>query len=185
MSVFKVKLNQGLQGSLDTSLTNGVSAQRTIMIPGPNGVLTRRNDGETFTETNYYKRYTTSAVSADLAFLQTLTDDGSTWSDNGTNTILRVANFTVNAATTYAAHTLDILSTYGGPSIFTQIVVTGDEVNIQLNGSTDAIMSLPVGTQIFDNGDLELTSIAFDNSESGASNATVQVLMSIRLTSNT
>lgn len=187
MSVFRVNLSGGLQGDLDTSISGSYSLQRSIFLPGPRGVFRKLDDGETFTDTNYYKRYSYPTVSRELALLEILTDDGTTWSDTNSdnNTTIRVANFTVAAGETYTDEVLDILSTYGGPSVFTHIVVSGDEVNVKLNGSSDAIMSLATGTHIFDRGDLVINSIAFDNSESGASTATIQVLMSIEVTSST
>jgi hypothetical protein len=181
MSTFKVSLGQGLQGDLDTAQTSGVSAQRTIYLPGPNNIMRKLNDGTTFSDSNYWKRYAYPAVARDLAVIETLTDDGTPWDDydRSKNITSRVANFTVNAATTYAANSLDILATYGGPAIFTQLVVAGDEVNVRLNGDANAIFSAAVGTQIFNVGEVTLNSIAFDNSESGAVNATVQAIFSI------
>ena len=186
MSTFKVNLGQGVQGDLDTSQTAGVSAQRSIYCIGPNGVNRKLNDGATFVDSNYWKRYAYPAVSRDLAFIETLTDDGYTYSDffREENVFSKVITRTIAAAETYtdANCQIDFVALYGGPAIFTQITVTGDEVNIRLNGDSDATMSLATGTQIFDKGEVTLNSIAFDNSESGAATATVVVLASVRIT---
>jgi len=181
MSVFKVKLTQGNQGALDTSLTNSVSAQRSMYVPGPHGTFRKLDDGETFSDVNYYKRYAYPQVSLDNAFLEVLTDDGTTWSDTNpnNNVFTKVHTFTVDANDTYEDNALDILSEWGGPAVFTQLIVSSDEVNCKLNGDSDAIFSLATGTQIFDRGDLVLNEIAFDNSESGATNATVVGIFTI------
>lgn len=187
MSVFKVSLGQGLQGDLDTAQSSGVSAQRTIYLPGPNNIMRKLNDGTTFTETNYWKRYAYPAVSRDLAMIETLTDDGTAWDDydRSKNLVTKVVNFTVTAGTTYAANSLDILATYGGPAVFTQLIVAADEVNVRINGDANAIFSAAIGTQIFNVGEVTMNSIAFDNSESGAVTATVQAIFSISVNSST
>lgn len=186
MSTFKVNLGQGKQGDLDTSVVAGVSKQRSIYAIGPNGTNRKLMDGETFVDSNYWKRYAYPAMEKDLAFIEVLTDDGYTYSDfhKEENVFTKVTTVTVAAGTTYtlADNQVDFVDLYGGPAVFCQITVAGDEVNMRMNGDSDATMSLTVGTQIFDKGEVTLNSLAFDNSESGAAEATVTILASIRIT---
>ena len=71
MSVFRVKLNQGNQGTLDINPATGVefstSVQRTMFVTGPNGKIREIADGTTFTDCNYWKQFAVPAVSVDDA----------------------------------------------------------------------------------------------------------------------
>ena len=84
MSVFKVKLNQGVQGKLDinpaTGLEFATSVQRTMYVAGPNGKIREVVDGTTFTDCNYWKQFAVPQVSANDAFIEVLEDDGSVYS---------------------------------------------------------------------------------------------------------
>lgn len=186
MSTFQVNLTQGVQSDLDTSITGGESKQRTIYAIGPNGTNRKLNDGDTFVDSNYWKRYASPAMSIDLAFITVLTDDGYTYSDfvKEENVFSRVVTRTLVDGSTYTAtnNQIDFVALYGGPSVFTRIVVTGDPVLARLNGDSNATLTLAVGTHIFDKGEITLNSISFDNSTSGAAAAVVEVLGSIRIT---
>jgi hypothetical protein len=81
MSEFKVKLTNLVFGKLDPSVVSGESDQRTITLSGPDGVGGTFNDGDTFIGSNYWKRFTSSSLSADEAFLTVETDDGSVYPD--------------------------------------------------------------------------------------------------------
>lgn len=198
MSTFRVDLTQGNQslncastirgdgGSVnghvcDPAIDNsGNTIQRTIEVTGPN--LTRRilSDGETFEDCNYWKRFAYPQVDRDQAFIVVVSDDGSVYSDiPSENTFAKVANFTVDPGDTYTDNAYDVVSTHGGPAVFTQIT-TDEAIKVRLNGDSSAIIDVAAGTQVFDNGDLIITEIAFDNTASGASSATVQVLFSIK-----
>ncbi len=189
MSVFVVDLtrNVGLGVVSDDSIdADGVSLQKTMWATGPNLVWRKLNDGETFTDCNYWKRYASVAEGGaspeNIAFIRILSDDGSPFDDFNPqfNTFAVVEDLVVIAGTTFTdpANQLDILSDHGGFAIFTQIV-TDEPVTVRINGSSDADLDVAAGSQVFDNGDLSISSLAFDNSASGASDATVQVLLSI------
>src|SRR4051812_19857883 len=98
MSVFKVKLTQGQQGSLDEHafgvnnasvsvgtgggnvlVGTGTSVQRTVYVMGPGKVNRKLNDGDTFTDSNYWKRYCATPVgplTPEQAIVSIVTDDG-------------------------------------------------------------------------------------------------------------
>lgn len=188
MSTFKVKLVQGNQGVTtgghvsDPAVSSGTTIQRTMEVTGPN--LTRRilTDGETFEDCNYWKRFAHPQIDRDQAFIEVVSDDGSVYSDiPSENTFAKVEDFTVTAGTTFtdSGNSFDVVDNHGGPAFFTQIT-TDEAIKVRLNGDSGAVLDVAAGTQVFDFGDLVITEIAFDNSASGASDATVQVLFSIR-----
>lgn len=196
MSVFTVRLhpsNRDSSVAADPAYnsTTGKSIQRTMEVTGPN--LTRRilADGETFTSTNYWKRFAPISEGGtqpnDVAIIHIVSDDGTPWSDSNPNSnrFARVHSLTVSALTGFnlAANQIDVLGTYGGVATFTQIT-TDETVNVRLNSSSSADFSLAAGTQTFDNGDLPVTSLAFSNLSSGASDATVTVILTIEIQSN-
>lgn len=189
MSTFKVVLNQGTQGSLDQSLVGGASIQRTMYAPGPDGVERKMIDGATFSDTNYWKRYCSGVASSDVAFLQILTDDGSVWDDfnHNANAYPVVISKTITAGTTYTStgNSVDILGTYGSYATGFQIS-TDHTINVKMNGSANAILSVTSSAvQTFNSGDFSVTSLAFDNSASGASNAAIQVVLFLKTVSST
>ena len=194
MSVFRVKLNQGNQGTLDSSTT---SVQRTMYVQGPNRIYRKLNDGDTFTDSNYWKRFAYPQVALDDAFIEVTSDDGSVYSDVASENVFPVTwlpgaaeDGILVATDTYDddGMSLDILATYGGPAVFCQISNSDSTHNchVRLNGSTDAVITLSHGeTQVFNSGDLAISKIEFDNSASGASNVdAVEVLLSVRSVSN-
>lgn len=203
MSTFRVKLVQGNQsvaegtlGNLGTGNVGGyvgdpasdgsTTIQRTIWAPGPNHTNRQLFDGDTFNDCNYWKRFAYPQVAYDQAFIEVVSDDGSTYSDVPSENIFSVvADFTVTAGTTYtdAGNSLDIVDVHGGVAIFTQIT-TDEPVKVRLNGSSSAVLDVAAGTQTFDIGEVVLTEIAFDNTASGASDASVQVLFSIKSACN-
>ena len=78
--------------------------------------------------------------------------------------------------------TIDIVSQYGGVSHFTQLsnfgVNSKQDVQVQLNGSDDAIFWLPCNcTQVFNRGDVDITSLAFIG---GKADTDVQAILSIQ-----
>lgn len=190
MSVFRVNLSQGRQGALDSN-----SVQRTVYITGPGKTNRKLSDGDTFTDSNYYKRYAFPAVSLDDAILEVVTDDGSVYSDDPSENTFPVVwkpgtSGSLGAGDTYDDTNmyLDVVGTYGGHAVFCQISNGdgSDSCKVRLNGSTNAVLTLAAGeTQIFDNNDLSISYIEFDNSASGASTVNpVEVLLSIKSVSN-
>ncbi len=194
MSVFRVKLNNTEQGLLDLDPPDAapglghpfaVSRQRQVFIMGPNLRQRLLNDGEVFTDCNYYKQFCYPQCSLERAILEVVTDDGSVWPDDNTTPI--VLNFTVDANTDFADNSYDFVATYGGPAIFCQIENQSgaDDVQVRLNGLSAAVFTLGFGdTQIFNAGDLTITEIAFANTTSGAGAIDIQMILSVSSTCN-
>lgn len=173
MSVFQVKLNQGPQGKLDINPATGVafstSVQRTMYVAGPNGKIREIADGTTFTDCNYWKRFAVPAVSADDAFIEVVTDDGSVYSEVASeNTYPVVANITITSGKTLVSSgsIIDIAGTTGNFASFMQLtnagyLSSGNNVSVQLNGSSDAVFILEGGsTQVFNGGDVSINRVA-------------------------
>lgn len=193
MSDFIVRLqptNRGSGFASDPSCLNGISCQRTITVQGPNGVNRVLSDGETFTSTNYWKKFAPISQGGEStdenAIVHIINDDGSVWNSHNSsfNKFARVHNLTIEAGTTYTSpgNLINVLATYSGISTFTQIT-TDENISIKLNNNNNANFSLLAGTQVFDNGDLPITSLAFDNSGLEAVDATVEVILTIEIMS--
>ncbi len=198
MSVFKVHLNTNTQGYLDfnpATATPGFlgnqmqpSKQRTMFCTGPNRIYRELFDGQTFTDCNYWKRFDI-ATDPTYGFIEVLDDDGSVYSDiPGENTFPRVYSpYTVTNTDTFTTNSIDILGDLGGVAQFVQITNNGtaspgQDVTIELNGSSDAVMTLAAGdTQVFNAGDLAITALAFDG---GASTTTLQIILSVGVACN-
>ena len=188
MSVFKVNLDQGTgrtaQGFLDTAIVSGASIQRSVWLPGPNKTNRQLFDGATFTDVNYFKRYTYPTVPQNQAILSIVSDDGSVWYDNSVeNSFPRGYSLTVADNSAYAANVIDVVGDNGSAATFTEITVTtgGTAPTFRFNGLSNALYSIGNGvTQIFDHNDLLITKIEIDNTQSGHASATVKVLMGIK-----
>lgn len=191
MSVFRVKLNNGVQGALDTTPTSA-SIQRTVTIMGPNRTIRVLNDGATFTDCNYYKRFAYPQCSLADAIVEVVTDDGTTYVD-GEDSIAPVVwqpgtAGTVAAGLTYTDTNMeyDVVAEHGGPATFVQIQNTdsSDSIRVKLNDS--AVFTLAAASeQIFNSGDLTISKIAFDNTSSGASSvATITVIIGAKVVCN-
>ena len=202
MSVFRVKLQHtGHQGQmdLDPSTSTAVSAgqglgspmspsiQRTIYVAGPGRTYRKLMDGDTFTDCNYWKRFAYPQVSADAAFIEVVTDDGSVYSDVASeNTFPKVYDLIIAAGTDFEDNVVDILGDTGGHAVFVQISNQGSAaVRVRINGTADAVFDLGSSeTQVFNSGDLSVTKLEFINSVSGGSDADVQVLLSVKSVCN-
>lgn len=199
MSVFRVKLANAVQGQLEVNPVTGLpfttSVSRTINVTGPRRIQRQLKDGETFTDSNYWKRFAYPQVSLADAFIEVVTDDGSVYSDVESENVYPViwtpgTNGLIASNKTYTDTnmSLDIVATYGGPAVFVQIQNTdsSNAVKVKLNGSTSAILTLQANsTQIFNSGDLVISKIEFDNSFSGAAQVDyVEVLLSVKSVSN-
>ena len=191
MSVFKVNLNNLIQGKLDINPATGVefvdSIQRTIYVTGPNRIYRKLNDGDQFTDCNYWKRFAYPQTSYDQAFIEVVTDDGSIYSDiPEENTYPLVYDFTVNNGDVFADHVADIVGDTGYAANFVQIASTdaaGGDVKVKLNGLTGAIFDLKAGdTQVFNYGDLSVTKLNFENTS--GSDQTMQVIVAARSACN-
>jgi len=226
MSIFRVKLNQGVgrtaQGFLDHSraympgqvsnaqlTVSGVdlrtgpvavgftdpdsdgyqfSIQRTIYLPGPNKTNREVRDGDTFQDVNYFKRFCATPVgplSTTDAILECVEDDGSVWDDSnpGNNTFPKSYSLTVASGSTYGSNVANILQDNGSPATFTIINVVGGggtAPTFRFNGLTSATLPIAVNTSVtFDKGDLSITKIEVDNSQSGSANITVNIFVAI------
>jgi len=202
MSVFRVKLNNMNQGQLDMNPATGAqfttSIQRSIFVMGPGKSQRLLKDGDTFTDSNYWKRFSYPNVPLSEAFIEVVTDDGSVYNDadgNGGNYPVTwlpgaAADGIIVAGDTYddTNMALDVVATYGGAAAFVLIENTdnANPVKVRLNGSTSAILTVAeASTKVFDNGDLVISKIEFDNSASGASSVNkVQVILGIRSVNN-
>lgn len=189
MSVFRVNLNNRVQGVLDKDPTTGeqfeTSKQRTLYVMGPQRINRLLQDGDTFTDSNYWKRFAYPQTSLENAFIEVVSDDGSVWSDViSENTYPKVYDVTATGGSTYEDNVVDILGDTGGFAIFTQITNQGEgDVKIKLNGT--AIFDLTDGsTQVFNAGDLAINLIEVDNSVSGAGDVDLQILLSVRTVSS-
>lgn len=189
MSVFRVKLNNTGQGTLDVNSATGVqfatSIQRTALIMGPNRKQRLLKDGDEFTDCNYWKRFAYPQMSLEEAFIQVVEDDGSVYSDVASeNVYLRVWTLNTSQGDTYEDQQADIIGDTGSHAVFCQITNLatdeGDDVRIRINGSANAIFDLKAGqTQVFNVGELSVTLVEVDNTQSGVGDVTVQILASI------
>ena len=199
MSVFRVKLANAVQGQLEINPVTGLpfttSVSRTINVTGPRRIQRQLKDGETFTDSNYWKRFAYPQVALDVAFIEVVTDDGSVYSDVDSENVYPVVwapgtDGVIASGDTYTDTnmSLDIVATYGGSAKFVQIQNTdsSNAIKVKLNGSADAILTLQANsTQIFNSGDLVINKIEFDNSFSGAAEvSTVEVVLTVKSVSN-
>lgn len=181
MSVFKVKLTNVNQGLLDTNgQSTGVSIQRGVWVMGPNKVNRLLIDGSTFTDSNYWKRYAYPQVAYDQAIVDTVTDDGSVWTDNpvGARTFGVSSSFTCTSGYS-TTNTIDYLGTYGSYASYVQISTTGANATCRINGSVELTISTSA-TQVFNPGDLDIAKLEFKGS-----GATVTVFATVATVQNT
>ena len=187
MSEFRVKLNNSKQGTMDvnpaTQSQFSTSVQRTIFVQGPGRKYRTLFEGEEFVDCNYWKQFAYPQVGEDQAFIEVISDDGSIYSENpAENNFPSVYTLTVSPSSAYEDNVIDIAGDTGAFSNFVQITNFGDnQINIKLNGLDSAIFVLgQQETQVFNSGDLLVTKLEFTNTISGAVDADVQVLCSVR-----
>lgn len=196
MSVFRVKLGATAgqasvsgQGNLDVDMLTGkpvaVSLQRTIHVAGPNNIYRKLKDGQVFTDSNYWMQFTVDKNPFGFPFLEVVTDDGAPYSPlSSENTFLKTYTLSVAAGTTYSVNLCDVLGDTGGLAIFTQInnQTSGKTVKVQINGSANSIFDMAGGeTEIFNLGELSVSSIAFDYTASGATGSIImEVLVAVK-----
>ena len=213
MSVFRVKLTNTQQGLLDYNPATASpiavggaqgstylgqlmdpSIQRTIYVAGPNRIYRELFDGQTFTDCNYWKRFAFPQVPLDQAFIEVVTDDGSVWSDfspenNYALTFGGDVDYDVLDTDTFLTNFIDLIGTYGSYATFVQITNLGtatdgsQDIKVQLNGSSSAVLNLKAGdTQVFNMGDLLVSALAF---QGGSASTTIQVVLSMTTQCNT
>lgn len=185
MSVFRVKLNNAGQGTLDVNPSTGAqfsaSKQRSVYVMGPKKVNRLLRDGDTFTDCNYWKRFAYPQVSLEQAIIEVVTDDGSVYSDVASENTFAVGQTFSALATSYNAdNTLDFVTTHGGPALFLQLQNTHGSINLtyELNGDTDVTGTLAFGeTVMFNTNDLAITQIRL---KSASSNGSASLIASVR-----
>lgn len=180
MSVFRVRLHNSRQGLLDI-----YDNQRTAYIMGPNKTNRVLKDGETFVDSNYWKRFAHPQVPLEEAFIEVLEDDGTIYSDDvKENTYPRVYNFSAAAGSSFESNRADIMADTGSFALFAQITNQGDDpVRVRLNGLNTAIIDLPGGaTQTFDVGELTIGKLEIAGPVSGGP-VGVQIIVSVRASS--
>lgn len=196
MSVFRVRLsqpstgrNRNSQGYLDShvGVDTTYSVQRTMYAMGPNKINRKLADGQTFTDCNYWKRFAYPQVAYVDSFIDVVTDDGSVYIDGQVSTYPRVYARTIVAGTSYSAtnNIINIFEDNGGYAVSGQITVrSGSGITAKLNDLSTALLTVASGTtQSFQSGET-LSKIAIDNSASGATNSSVEVLVFIQSTCN-
>lgn len=183
MSEFKVALNNIDQGKLDINPSNGSqinpSVQRGMYVAGPNGIYRELMDGDTFTDCNYWKKFAYPQASYEDAIVETVTDDGSVYSnDPSENSFPVVTN--VTTVTTSIVEAINYLTLYNSFASFIQITNNGeDDVVCELNGLPSAHFTIgSTSTQTFNHGDLQITSLGF--SAAGAGSASIQIIAGVK-----
>lgn len=180
MSLFRVKLQNNVQGRLDMDPTShplaagqnaiygdlgdpmATSKQRQIFVAGPLRRYRLLKDGDTFTDCNYWKQFDVAyGCDASRSFIETITDDGSVWSDVASENSYGVGA-TETLTTDYADTVVDFVLTYGAPANFLQVQNLDASLKIsgELNGDTNLTFTLAAGaTQVFNVGDLAITKL--------------------------
>lgn len=178
MSVFKVRLQHITQGLLDfdpatnTSETYGqvgepfgadfpnseaVSRQRQIFAAGPNKTYRLLIDGATFTDCNYWKRFTFPTVAKEFAFIETITDDGSIYSDVVIENTFAAGSTETGLDANYATTAIDLVVTHGGAARFLQLqnIDATNDATMEVNGDTNInLVIIAGGSQAFQRGDM-------------------------------
>ncbi len=202
MSVFRVNLNNNSQGLLDldpsTNAGNGTygqlgeafstnnpnsgdySLQRQVYVMGPGKINRLLVDGATFSDCNYWKRFTPAETSEEFSFIEIVTDDGSVYSDIAAeNTFVVGETFTL-ATTFNSTNLIDFVATHGGPAVFLQVRNNDGAIDItgELNGDANVTFTLGGGeVQVFNSNDLAITQIRL---LSASGTPVAEVLASVR-----
>jgi hypothetical protein len=149
------------------------NTQAEIIVEGPTGIKRVLSPGESFTGSNFYKRW----VAANMLTLDE--DDGSTWIDGdpASGKVLRTSNVVIGGASGFDDNELDYEALIGGPASFVQITCVSGTVTVRINedSNTDMVIEADV-TQTFQQGDLFVSKIQFSTDFSGGSASTVVVL---------
>lgn len=134
------------------------------------------SDGQTFTDCNYWKRFSYPTLPLDQAFITVLSDDGSVYSDIPEENTFPIAGTYILGSTYTTPNTINFLTLYGSPATFLQIGVTGATATVQLNGNSSCQFTIASGvTQVFNSGDLAITEIQMKGS-----GATAQVIAAVQ-----
>ena len=167
MSVFRVKLNNNIQGRLDINSTDTddygdqimVSKQRQIYVTGPNRKYRLLSDGDVFTDCNYWKKFTTEAMGEEFAFIELLSDDGSIYSDVPEENTFSVGE-TLTLSTDFQDASIDFIDNHGSPARFLMVQNLDEEIAVtgELNGDSNITFVVGAGeTMMFNQGDMVIT----------------------------
>jgi hypothetical protein len=144
-------------GALGTPFTT--SKQRSIYVAGPNRSYRKLNDGDTFTDCNYWKRFTSDVMGAEHSFISVVTDDGSVYSD-----VAEENTFSVGATevltTSLDDTVVDFVTDHGGAAKFLMVQNLDASIKItgELNGDTNITFTIAAGeTMMFNQGDMVIT----------------------------
>lgn len=189
MSTFRVKLTQGPtrtgDGSLDENArSTGTSIQRTMYCMGPNKINRKLKDGDTFTDCNYWKRFTYPTLPYESAFIEVVSDDGSVYVDGQVSTFVHTYDKTVAGGSTFstAGNTIDVLGDNGGPGVWATITASAD-IQVQVNGLSGSIFTVTGGTtHSFNQGDVLINTLQLRRTASGSS--TVEVVVGVESVCN-
>lgn len=184
MSVFKVTLQNIKQGLLDIDPTTGqpfaTSKQRQVYVMGPKKKNRLLKDGDTFTDSNYWKQFAYPQTTLERAFITVLSDDGSIYSDVAEENTFPVGGTYTLATSFNSTNTIDFVGTYGAPARFLQ-VTNMDNTNAivgQLNGNANITFTLAHNeTQVFNANDLAITMLQL---KSSAGTPQANVIASVR-----
>ncbi len=181
MSVFRVKLNNNEQGRLDldpstdTSSTYGqlgtpftTSKQRTIWVAGPNRSYRLLKDGDTFTDCNYWKKFTADEVGYTNSFIEVVSDDGSIYSDIPEENVFSVGA-TETLSTSFSDTVIDFVTDHGGAARFLSVQNLDGSIAVtgELNGDTNITFKLAAGeTMMFNQGDMVITMLRLKGASS-------------------
>ncbi len=170
-----------------TNISNGVLYIQGFLRQGDGtlgiGAQVYIEQGESFTGSNYYKRFTyagmiangvSEAVAGADSILITTVDDGLAFSETVTGpNNPRVYNNDIAPA---SERLYDFIADLGGPAEFCTIE-SDEDVHVFLNTNANAKYTLAAGTSItFNAGELLLNNITVANAVSGAANAVVQII---------
>jgi len=140
--------------------------------------------GETFSGSNYYKRFTydgmiangvDATVAANEAILLVTVDDGLPFSETLTAPNNPRVYHTVVVGG--AAQELDFVTDLGGPAEFMTVETDGD-LSIYLNGDTDARIDIDANSSYsFAYGELLINTLTITNRTSGGGTTNVQTIV--------
>ncbi len=134
---------------------------------------------QTFSGSNFYKRYTSDTLPLDQVILVTITDDGLPWAAGGVANVLRSIEASIPPNSHWGDFYYDFTpsSVLGGPAIFLQVIVEDAAVRIKINSQDGSAFTMDAGTsQVFNTNELLVSNISFINPATSGSNANIRVL---------
>lgn len=170
MSVFRVNLHSFNDGPADSKAFGTAANQqlvRSTYVMGPKRINRLVKDGETFTDCNYWKRFAYPALPLNQAWIDIVSDDGSEWVDQEGFVPSYAKVYSLDIDSSQDIDTNDkatILTDTGSVTNFCQITnLSSAAVKIKLNGSANAILTLPAtSSQVFNANDLAVSLVEVD-----------------------